>query len=82
MSRPRAAVRAASDAPPWAHDLAAQVTDAIEAGSGAPVRLPRYASADLPGAGRYHGCLVHVTPTDRPAYSDGTVWRYLDGSVV
>lgn len=70
-------------APTWAHDLARQIEQLVEAPASAPVRPPAYAVADLPGAPRYSGGVVFVTDTGRLAYSDGAGWRYIvDGSAV
>lgn len=46
----------------------------------APVRLASYASGSLPTADA--GAVIFVTGTNRPAYFDGAVWRYFDGTAV
>jgi hypothetical protein len=50
---------------------------------GTPFKLNGYAFASLPSAATYPGCMVRVTDrSSRPATSDGTNWRFADGTVV
>jgi hypothetical protein len=47
-----------------------------------PAQLPGYAFASLPLAATYSGCTVRVTDrSQRLATSDGTNWRFADGTV-
>lgn len=53
--------------------------------SQAPFQLPSYTVAALPSAASYARCLVYVsngTGNLRLAISDGTAWRWADGTVV
>ncbi|MBX6372951.1 MAG: hypothetical protein IRZ13_01795 [Acetobacteraceae bacterium] len=63
--------------------LAAKGAGAILAG--APIQIPAYAVGSLPAAAWYPRCLIYVTDgagNRRLAVSDGTSWRWPDGSVV
>jgi hypothetical protein len=62
--------------------LRGEIKTALERRDASPVRLPTFAIANLPAAARLRGRVVFVESTARPAYSDGTVWRYFDGSAV
>lgn len=55
---------------------------AFERRDAKPLRLNAYAVTQLPPAARLAGHVVFVSSTSRPAYSDGAVWRYFDGSAV
>lgn len=63
--------------------LAAKGTGAILAG--APIQIPSYAVGSLPAAAGYPRCLIYVADgagNRRLAVSDGTSWRWPDGTVV
>jgi hypothetical protein len=63
--------------------LAAKGAGAILAG--APIQIPSYAVGALPAAAWYPRCLIYVADgagSRRLAVSDGTSWRWPDGSVV
>lgn len=50
-----------------------------------PQRLPAYTVATLPSAATFVGCLIRVTDgsaNQQLAISDGTAWRFADGTVV
>lgn len=44
--------------------------------------LPAYSIAQLPSAAKNKYGQVYVTDTSKPAYSDGTAWKYADGAAV
>lgn len=48
------------------------------------VRMPPFPSTGLPDATRakYQIILVRDVSPQKPAYSDGTIWRYFDGTAV
>lgn len=70
-------------APQWVQSLREEITRAIEQLWTKPFTLKGYPTgALLPPAARFRGALAFVEATNRPCYSDGTVWRYMDGSAV
>lgn len=75
-----------ADAPAWAQRLATSIERALEDRDrvpGKPYALGGpFDSSMLPDAEKCAGCAVYVSDQNAPAYSDGTVWRYFDGSAV
>lgn len=67
------------DAPPWAQQLADDVTRELRARArGFPVVLAPFPKADLPDAARWRDSWIMVTDDIGgrvPAFSDGTAWR-------
>lgn len=79
-------ISADARAPIWVHKLAEDVNQAFERLFSGPTPLKEYEAADLvagsPDATRLRMHVVGVRGTSKPAYSDGAVWRYFDGSAV
>lgn len=44
--------------------------------------LPAYTIAQLPLAAQNAYSQVYIIDTSKPAYSDGTTWKYADGTAV
>lgn len=42
-----------------------------------PIRLPRFASTDLPDPVKYEGCLIYCPDTLQVRVSDGVAWGAL-----
>ena len=58
----------------WMTGLEVAINRALNAQTPRP--RPKYAIAELPAADEHAGSDVFITDTSRPAYSDGTAWRY------
>lgn len=69
-------------APQWVQALREEVTRRFEQLFAGPFRFKVYRIADLPDAARFAGAGVYVEDTGKPAWSNGTAWRYSDGSAV
>lgn len=69
-------------APQWVQALREEIERRFELSAQGPARIKVYRIAQLPEAKRFRGAHVHVDDTNKPAWSDGTVWRYFDGSAV
>jgi hypothetical protein len=69
-------------APQWVQTLREEIERRFEGLFQKPFALKPYDSAAMPPAARFRGCLVYVSDTDLPAVSNGTDWRYFDGSAV
>lgn len=69
-----------TNAPGWL----ASVIDAVQQYVGEqmrqPVFFPHYTSTDYPTASKWPYCGIYFTTTSKPAWSDGAVWRYSDGT--
>ena len=46
----------------------------------APIKLPEFASTELPDPGRFRRCLIDVSDKGCAAYSNGVAWVRADGS--
>jgi hypothetical protein len=65
-----------ADAPNWAHALAGEIRSFLARRGSQPTRTPKFLIAKLPPAQAWAGAHVFILDTNRPAYSDGTDWRY------
>lgn len=74
-------IRVSPQAPLWARQLVSDLNR--ELNRSGPLRLARFATADLPSASAYEGFAVWNTTIDRVCVSDGTNWlRQDDGTAV
>lgn len=71
-------IQLAGSAPPWAHQMAQTIAEAVNRALNAkrPRPLAHYPSTALPDATKFAGHQIYVSTTNRVAYSDGTDWRY------
>ena len=65
-----------AEAPNWAHALAGEIRAFLSRSGSQPTRTPKKYIAALPPAQSWAGGHVFILDTNRPAYSDGTNWRY------
>lgn len=69
-------IHVSAAAPQWAHALVAQINALFARRDAQPALRAKLWAAQLPPASAWLGAEVFILDTNRPAYSDGTDWRY------